>query len=223
MKNGRQPNLPRKIKTNTRRSNLPGVLHFICSCSWIQAGSGRELCYIPFLAHKATPVNGLSRHKNQCAHWYLFHGSIDRGIFTHSFCDKQSARGALLHTTTYFGRNENYGTTLHHHKSRPHRPLSKGTRDRQLQHYPSGQMDIIRTSRNSIQQRGSRSNNRVHHKCDKPGAGRTALDNSGKVDSRTILKGEGQMGLNEVIMATFPAFLIVAGTITAIWYIYGEE
>lgn len=26
-------------------------------------------------------VKGLSRHKNQCAHWYLFHVPIDKDIY----------------------------------------------------------------------------------------------------------------------------------------------
>lgn len=39
---------------------------------------------------KESPINRLSRHKNQCAHWYLFHGPIDKGFFMRSMMTKQS-------------------------------------------------------------------------------------------------------------------------------------
>ena len=43
--------------------------------------------------HVAQPypaVKMLSRHKNQCAHWYLFHGHLDSRLRQHSIYDKQS-------------------------------------------------------------------------------------------------------------------------------------
>ena len=32
------------------------------------------------MSQEQAGVNGLSRHKRQCAHWHLFHGSIDTGF-----------------------------------------------------------------------------------------------------------------------------------------------
>ena len=68
------------------------------------AGSGaalEERCVTnTHVVQKAPPVNGLSRHKNQSADWYLFHGPIDRGIFMHVLFDKQIA--AARFATHYF-------------------------------------------------------------------------------------------------------------------------
>ncbi len=62
------------------------------------------------MSQEQAGVNGLSRHKRQCAHWHLFHGSIDTGFSCERVNQRKQQHSSCLRRPQSMGRKavENY-------------------------------------------------------------------------------------------------------------------
>lgn len=56
------------------------------------------------MSQEQAGVNGLSRHKRQCAHWHLFHGSIDTGFPCERDNQRKQQRSSCLRRPQSMGR-----------------------------------------------------------------------------------------------------------------------
>lgn len=58
------------------------------------------------MSQEQAGVNGLSRHKRQCAHWHLFHGSIDTSFPCEKDNQRKQQRSSCLRRPQSMGREE---------------------------------------------------------------------------------------------------------------------
>lgn len=67
------------------------------------------------MSQEQAGVNGLSRHKRQCAHWHLFHGSIDTGFPCEKNNQRKQQRSSCLRRPQSMGREGGEKIQLYKH------------------------------------------------------------------------------------------------------------
>lgn len=67
------------------------------------------------MSQEQAGVNGLSRHKRQCAHWHLFHGSIDTGFPCEKDNQRKQQRSSCLRRPQSMGREGGEKIQLYKH------------------------------------------------------------------------------------------------------------